>query len=164
MASSSSSSHQLLGLNAVLVMGESRAELRKVRVSDGHPPITSGSRSLGFAGGWSRLRAVSGYVSGVSEAADGLFRFVLSVCTVANVKICCVLIRIFRSHTGSLICRSQSSAQGGLQALFPFLAFTGSNSYLEKRKIFPKRCLGNVFTLKYKFPTDIFRCLLRWNK
>lgn len=128
----------------------------------GIPLITSGSRSSGFAGGWSRLRAISGYVSGVSEAAaDGLVRFVLSVCTVENVKIYGMLIRISRSHVGSLISRSQSSAQRGLQALFPFLTFTGSNSYLEKRKSFPKRYLGNVFTLKYKFPMDVFRCLLR---
>lgn len=115
---------------------------------------------MAFAGGGSQLRAISGYVSGVSEAAaDGLFHFVLSVCTVENVKIYCMLIRMFRSHMGSSICRSQSSAQGGLQALFPFLTFTGSNSYLEKRKSFPRRCSGNVFTLKYKFPMDIFRCL-----
>lgn len=116
--------------------GRGRAELQKTGVGEGYPLIASGSKSLGFVGGLSS----QGYVPGVPRAAAGrLFCFLLPVCCVEDVRIyCMLLLRGFRSPTGSLICRSPSSARGGLQALFPFLTFTGSILTCRKGKASPR--------------------------
>lgn len=82
---SSLSSRQLPGFRRAPTRGKSPAEPQKVHVGDGHPLITSGSRSSGFAGGWSQPRAVSGYVS-VSPKQQQLAGFV-SCCLFALLRV-----------------------------------------------------------------------------
>lgn len=138
VASSSSSSHQLP------IMGEPQEELQKVHVRGGHPLLTRSNLLVdGDAGD------AGGQVAGECEAAAAAAAGSLAWCCLSALPrrsgftACC-----FTSHTGSLICSSQGSAQRGLPALFPVLTFTGSDSDLEKRQSCPGEVLGKCFHFK----------------